>query len=39
MHETLQKYQEEVIMNSEYNNFVKNKKKYNQDETLITEND
>jgi hypothetical protein len=39
MHETLQKYQEEIIMNSEYNNFVKNKKKYNNDETLIVEND
>lgn len=33
MHDTLQKYQEEVIMSSEYNNFIKNKKKYNSEDT------
>lgn len=33
MHETLQRYQEEIIMSSEYNNFVKNKKKYNSEDT------
>lgn len=33
-HDTLQKYQEEIIMNSEYMHFVKNKKSYNSYEDI-----
>ena len=34
-HDTLQKYQEEIIMNSDYMHFVKNKKSYNSYEDSI----